>query len=518
MSAFASYRGRPAFTPTPQQTQIFEHTARMPPGSAMAIVARAGSGKTTTLVRSIPYTFREGEESRIAFLAFNSDNAKELDARTPSFVEARTFHSLANRLVGAGRQPDVGKKWRLAKVMFQNFKLRHPAVTLVGLAMGLGMGLPGGFDDTLSTWVAMIAEYGVKHKKSISPETVARAGQSLFRACLNDSGMDFDDMLYRLAADGPGPGYRPYTWIFVDEAQDTNITQMLCLDRLRAAGTRIVFVGDPKQAIYGWRGAGVDAFDMLVERYAADVLNLTVSMRCPRSVIACAQELVPDIQAREDAPEGEVLEVDLADWRLDALQPGDVVLCRNNAPLLEVALEGVRINKKVFVAGRDLQNRITSIFDELFSRSKEDPNRGDDVIDDALAEARKEFADRPFTFAIIKDELTSARCVWEILHYRRAGRWANYDAFTQDAEALLRAVFFDPAKEAVTGGVILSTIHRFKGKEADHIHFYRPELLPSKSAAALGGWHLDQETNLDYVARTRARKTLTFVRGAAGEE
>lgn len=459
MSMFARQNAARAFEPTPQQAAIFAHVDTMPPGSSMGIIARAGSGKTTTLVHAIPHTFRKGEDSRILLAAFNADNAKELDARTPSYVEARTFHSLANKLIGGGQQPEVGKKWRIAKAMLPNFHTRWPAVQLAGLAMGIGVDLEGGIPDVLSTWTEMIVEYGIRHKKAVSPETVARAAQTLFRACLKDPALDFDDMLYRLAKDGPGPGYRPYSWIFVDEAQDTNITQMLCLDKLRGPTTRIVFVGDPKQAIYGWRGAGVDAFDLLADRYNAKLFGLTVSMRCPKAVIRNAQTIVPDIVARDNAPEGEVRSVDLGEWSIHDVKPGDVVLCRNNAPLLEVALEAMRADRKVFVAGRDLATRVRSIFDELFSKSKIDPNRGDSAIEDALAEARKEFSDRPFTYAIIKDELTSARCVWEILRHKHPARWANYDEFDTQCSALLASVFFDPQKES-RDGVVLSSIHR----------------------------------------------------------
>jgi len=58
-------------------------------------------------------------------------------------------------------------------------------------------------------------------------------------------------------------------------------------------------------------------------------------------------------------------------------------------------------------------------------------------------------------------------------------------------------------------GVTLSSIHRAKGLEADNVFILRPDLLPHP--AAKSPEQLQQESNLKYVAVTRAKNTLTWV-------
>lgn len=59
-----------------------------------------------------------------------------------------------------------------------------------------------------------------------------------------------------------------------------------------------------------------------------------------------------------------------------------------------------------------------------------------------------------------------------------------------------------------TEGICLSTIHKSKGLEADRVFIIHPELMPSKFARS---WERTQESNLMYVAYTRAKSVLGFV-------
>lgn len=69
------------------------------------------------------------------------------------------------------------------------------------------------------------------------------------------------------------------------------------------------------------------------------------------------------------------------------------------------------------------------------------------------------------------------------------------------------ALFDDNRK----GGVILSSVHRAKGDEAQHVWILKPELMPHPLASQ--PWQIKQEQNLMYVAYTRSKHTLTFVDG-----
>jgi DNA helicase II / ATP-dependent DNA helicase PcrA len=58
-------------------------------------------------------------------------------------------------------------------------------------------------------------------------------------------------------------------------------------------------------------------------------------------------------------------------------------------------------------------------------------------------------------------------------------------------------------------GIILSSIHKSKGLEANFVYLIRKDLIPSKYATQ--EWSLIQERNLLFVAYTRAKESLIFV-------
>jgi superfamily I DNA/RNA helicase len=62
------------------------------------------------------------------------------------------------------------------------------------------------------------------------------------------------------------------------------------LERSLGHSSRFVAVGDPHQAIYGFRGANSDALDKIVARFACRTLPLSVSYRCSKAVVAEAQK------------------------------------------------------------------------------------------------------------------------------------------------------------------------------------------------------------------------------------
>lgn len=60
-----------------------------------------------------------------------------------------------------------------------------------------------------------------------------------------------------------------YSVVLLDEYQDTSIAQRLLLQRIFGSGHPVTAVGDPCQAIYGWRGASVDNIESFPEHFPA---------------------------------------------------------------------------------------------------------------------------------------------------------------------------------------------------------------------------------------------------------
>lgn len=139
--------------------------------------------------------------------------------------------------------------------------------------------------------------------------------------------MDFSDQIAlaaRLAQDCPEVGEaerQKYRVVLLDEYQDTSVAQALMLSRLFGGGHPVTAVGDPNQAIYGWRGASVSnilefAQDFPPADGPGTTYPLTVNRRSDERILATANHLAaqlyaerPDLlplEPKPDARPGEV--------------------------------------------------------------------------------------------------------------------------------------------------------------------------------------------------------------------
>src|SRR5678816_2365571 len=143
-----------------------------------------------------------------------------------------------------------------------------------------------------------------------------------------------------------------YDFLMGDEWQDMNACQLELLSRSIKPNGHLIAVGDRKQSLYGFRGADINAIPNTIEKLDADILPLSVTYRCPASHVVMAKEYVPQIEARENAPEGNITTIK-ARQLVDYLQDGDLVICRTNAPLIAPAFECIRRGKKAIIRGRD---------------------------------------------------------------------------------------------------------------------------------------------------------------------
>ena len=141
-----------------------------------------------------------------------------------------------------------------------------------------------------------------------------------YRRLKSDLGlMDFSDQIElgaRLAADQPDVGRAErarFRVVLLDEYQDTSVAQAKMLSRLFSGpdaesglGHAVTAVGDPNQAIYGWRGASASNILSFAETFPAATGSvpsypLTVSRRSDRRILAVANRLAAPLYAASDA-------------------------------------------------------------------------------------------------------------------------------------------------------------------------------------------------------------------------
>ena len=207
-----------------------------------------------------------------------------------------------------------------------------------------------------------ISLYGQRRQLQQAAETLRRSAQ-LTEIC------DFDDMIWPPALlQLPFPACDV---LYIDEAQDLNPAQH-ALVALAGKEGRTVILGDRYQAIYAFRGADSASIENLQEQLGKRtgrgmestggvlIRPLTITWRCPKSHVSLAQRDVADIEAHPAAIDGEVSHSFLEEAR-GQFQPGDMVLCPTNVPLIASALKLIASRRPALVRGRRVGDQLIDI-------------------------------------------------------------------------------------------------------------------------------------------------------------
>lgn len=331
--------------PTPQMMDAIDWAraaaCRHQLGS-LFIGALAGTGKTTLLLKILPYL-----TGHVALCAFNATVGAELSARVSalglvpvdddSSTTAGTIHTLGKRTIEQYLgHPVKVEQSRVARLLKEELDRRpewrkflaelgpgssKTIVHWVDLAKQAGVGLPSSSTflelppNHLPTWVAIAEQHGLFRPgtPTWAKEDAAEMAQGLlmvaeapWQTALNPrsgisggpagSGpltMDFSDML-RLPLMLPAGAYQPggpirtYRFMLVDEMQDLNVARQLLVCRLLQPAGQAIGVGDVNQAIYGFTGAEADAIERFP--YRVQEWQVNVQRENPRSARPSIEE------------------------------------------------------------------------------------------------------------------------------------------------------------------------------------------------------------------------------------
>ena len=234
--------------------------------------------------------------------------------------------------------------------------------------------------------------------------------------------LDFADQVSlaaRIARTVPQAGRlarRLHRVVLLDEFQDTSVAQLEMLTDLFGPGHAACAVGDPQQAIYGWRGASAASLAGFARSFATEAQpvlqrTLSTSWRNDQAVLAVANRLaaplrqtgsgitIPELHARPGAGEGaaEILEASderaeataIADWILrrrgEAAEDEDVpsaavlVRARRQIPALVDGLEQAGLTAEVVGLG-GLLHRPEVADVRAVLQCAHDPGRGDALM------------------------------------------------------------------------------------------------------------------------------------------
>lgn len=496
---------------TPQQQNFIDAilaAAKRGGGENFCLQARAGSGKTSTVMELVDEYAREFPQHEITLCAFNASASKELGDKLKKrghndwrLRNAATIHSLGLSTLKYTFKPkvDANKVRDLIRAQNAPIYVEHEAniQRLVGFAKLEGFGF---FNDAqigdTSAWYRIAEHYDINGFDDTSQmDDVVAAAQHIYRLSLDLTNVvDFDDMiLFPLVKNLRVKWQKDL--LVVDEAQDTGRARQALLRKFVKPKGIMIVVGDDRQGIYGFAGAQANALDLLIEDLSMKVLPLTICWRCPQSVIKQAQTLVPDIEWAPNAAEGEILRMEA----LPETQPTDAILCRNTAPLIEQAYSLLRKGVACKVEGREIGTgllrlvnrwkRVSSIAQFLVKLD----DYKEREIQKAIARGNEAKAEE------VKDRCETLVHLCNVCIDRQ-------QASLDDLRKFITDMFADD----VSGVVTLCTYHRSKGREWKRV-FLLEHAKRCPSRWAKQDWQKQQEANLAYVAITRAMETLVYL-------
>jgi superfamily I DNA/RNA helicase len=464
-------------------------------GRDLVVLARAGTGKTTTMVEAVIRFCRANPRAKVLTCAFNKKNAVELDARLRDAgldwksASARTLNSVGlatvKKAFGKGVQVD-GKKGRtIAKKVAAEFEEKNPDAEISGLASKVAklatmakITLCPRDDDRMAD---LCNRYAIADEVDEVATIVRLATDAMMLAKEDRTAVDFDDQLWFPHVFDLSPW--KHDLVIVDEAQDMNASQLEIARKSVKRYGRLVAVGDDRQAIYGWRGADSDFLDRMVRDLGAITLPLPRTYRCGHAIVSEAKRLVPDYEAAETNVDG-VVRSTRSDRIVDEVRAGDFVISRANAPLLPLCLELLKRKVPATIQGRDIMGQLMGIVERSGCETTECLLA---YLDGYVEEERAKLVKADADDDVIEALYDRVECLRVL-----APEHDRIDALL----AHLDEVFTDRDD---TSKVTLSSAHRSKGLERDRVFLLRDTFRS-------GG----QEDNCLYVAITRAKTELVY--------
>lgn len=335
-----------------------QHRAATSPSQEILVLAGAGSGKTSVMVSRIAnlqLNERVGTSNMLA-LTFTRLAAHEMKERIGRLIgdqlakklTAGTFHAFC---VG------VLRKWGRAVDLGSDFSIYDE-------------------DDRKAIIESVIADLRYVSQVKVtqfdpwSTEQTDAANQAVadeYRYRLrSNNAVDLDGLLVMTVqvlkeTDAAQDLRRQFTHVFVDEYQDTDDRQERILELIDPE--HLFVVGDPAQAIYGWRGARIENILTFEVRHpGCEVIRLERNYRSTKPILELANRVIADsahtspLQLWTDKDGPGIGIHDYPHEEREASVIAEHLAGLNGPPLSEVAILA-RTNSQVDLINKELNNR-----------------------------------------------------------------------------------------------------------------------------------------------------------------
>jgi len=563
------------------------------------INALAGTGKSTQL-KHLSSFIEPGQ--RWLYLVFNKKNQLEASAEFPEGVDVATTHSFLGNVLKQS-DPESGGKTKLPPMEEKGTKLsrildqlvprdtgrgrdrrhnsiyrqfRWSAVSRIKKIAELAKSFAVNPNDPEFTQklVDIIGKYSIdmdlsterqSQDRDYTPEMLEHVKELLLYSLPGALPKEFDkkdantrdqdDTLWYAAinADQINWGALGYDVVLMDEVQDFNQCQLVMAQKLKEAGARVIGVGDPNQAIYGWRGADAEAFEKLQEIVTEDrspAMELPINFRSLPAIIDFVNQNT-HVKNLEAAPQefwdakgidpnsGQVnIDVDTDAFIRQLpqeytqnnrqLAQETAIISRTNAPLVEHALGMLRNDIDFQILGRNLSRELIDHINKVtwYKPTRKTLPELDRDLANHLDELQDEWGDKVSKQEELKSIEQTTEALQGVLNHvidpafiqreRRQIKTAN--DFIGYIEEKLSGQDPDNAADYAKlkakkqrnprGFVTLTTAHKSKGMEWERVFILEPGSFDPSREQIKTEAEAQQERNLWYVGLTRARSNL----------
>jgi superfamily I DNA/RNA helicase/DNA polymerase III epsilon subunit-like protein len=284
-----------------EQARVVDHDPR---GGHVLVLARPGSGKTHTLAARAARLLRDGVDPRhLLAMTFSRRAAEGLKDRLPGGrIWAGTIHAICADILeehGAA----IGIRWPFR--IFDEVRSREVLERAASEADLAFFGHPRERTHLLSELGDLIERRKRQGRvrivlgegSGVDIDAVERVDAAYNRLLREANALDFADLIAKavltLQEDDQAAEAlrRRLAYLLVDEVHDISPEQyqLIALLAPARAGCQVFVVGDPDQAIYGWRGADCDAILRRYRReYCPTEFELTVNFRSQPPIVSAA--------------------------------------------------------------------------------------------------------------------------------------------------------------------------------------------------------------------------------------
>jgi DNA helicase II / ATP-dependent DNA helicase PcrA len=489
-------------------------------GTGHAVIeAVAGSGKTFTLVNVIsPHI-----NSRSIFCAFNNHIAEEIKKKnTNSNMKVSTIHGMGLAAIkrtypNAQIDKSLNKKkyvdkikefyseaisfstidgdpipnFNVSEVISKNYKI--PSYEIDNAFAFARNSLYTKFNGAA---LEIVDRYSIELDPSLfTMMDMMFPALMKWGASMTSTIIDYTDMIWLPTYLKDEISLYKYDWVLVDEAQDLNKAQKEIVLNSISSNGRIVAVGDPNQAIYSFAGADYHSFIDIKKTLSAKSLPLATCYRCPPNHISMAKKIVPHIMASK-TEKGIIDNIDYQNLP-SVVKENDLVICRITSRLISLCYFFIANKIKATVKGRDIGIGLKTVLYKMGLPREFDKKKFDEVSSKFFKKEADFYMKNNMEDMMdsLNDKIDCIKIIFE-----NSSR--NIKTIS-DFEAEIDSIFDDNVN-----GVVLCTVHRAKGLEADSVFILDEHLMPYYRAKTEEDYR--QEMNLRYVALTRSKENLYF--------